>query len=67
MQSASGPSKLVRSNLKDKINSGNLNSIKSAINSINISQNINDNKNKLSLCDGIIKFVNFEPVDGWMV
>ena len=45
LQSATGLSKLVRSNLKDKINSGNQNSIKSAINSINISQNINDNKN----------------------
>ena len=43
LQTATGLSKLVRSNLKDKINTGNANSITAAIKSINVSQNINDN------------------------
>jgi hypothetical protein len=45
LQTATGLSKLVRSNLKDKIKTGNANSIKSALNSIHISQNININEN----------------------
>ncbi len=37
-------SKLTYNKFKDKIKSGNANTIKSVVNSINISQNINDNK-----------------------